>query len=149
FGGPLIVPKLIHWQSASFYLTYQGTLSRNPFSQLSSVPTLAERTGDFTDLLTGSTPTVIYDPTTHQPFQTNNVIPLARINPAALALLNYFPAPTYSGVVQNYRIVNSIPSNSGNIGIRLNAPLNRKDRLNFNVQFQNRDSESEQLFGFH
>jgi hypothetical protein len=149
FGGPMIIPKLLNWQAASFYLTYQGTLSRNPYSQLSSVPTMAERGGDFTQLLTGPAPTVIFDPTTHQPFQSNNVIPLARIDPAALALLNYFPQPTYAGIIQNYRITNSIPNNSGNIGIRLNAPLSRKDRLNFNVQIQNRDAESEQLFGFH
>jgi hypothetical protein len=30
----------------------------------------------------------------------------------------------------------------------LNAPVTNKDRLNFNVQYQNRDSITEQLFGF-
>jgi trimeric autotransporter adhesin len=147
FGGPLIVPKLVNWQAASFYLTYQGRLSRNPYNQVSSVPTLLERGGDFSQLLTAATPIVLYDPTTHQPFQSN-VIPTRFLNQAALGLLSYFPLPTYSGLVQNYRNTTSVPNNSGNIGVRLNAPLSRKDRLNFNVQLQNRNSETEQLFGF-
>jgi hypothetical protein len=148
FGGPVIIPKMPQsWQKSSFYITYQGTVSRNPYSQVSSVPTAAERGGDFSQLLTNSTPTVIYDPTTGMPFP-GNIIPSNRINPAAQALLAYIPLPTYSGVVQNYRNVTSTPSNNGNLGVRLNTPLSTKDRLNFNVQFQDRNSESEQLFGF-
>ncbi len=46
-GGPMVIPKIMNWQRASFYFTYQGSLSRNPYTQVSSVPTLAERTGDF------------------------------------------------------------------------------------------------------
>jgi len=48
FGGPVIIPKMRKVGSArAFYITYQGNLSRNPYSQISSVPTLAERMGDF------------------------------------------------------------------------------------------------------
>ena len=42
----------------------------------------------------------------------------------------------------------STPNNNNNIGVRLNAPLSNKDRLTFNEQYQNRDSNTEQLFGF-
>ena len=55
---------------------------------------------------------------------------------------------TYTGLVQNYALVTSTPNNSNNVGLRLNMPVSNKDRLNFNVQFQNRDSKTEQLFGF-
>ncbi len=34
------------------------------------------------------------------------------------------------------------------MGVRLNAPINNKDRLNFNIQYQGRNSVTEQLFGF-
>ncbi len=75
---------------------------------------------------------------------------MTRLNSAALGLLSYYPQPTYStpDLVQNYRLVASGPANSQSIGVRLNAPLNNKDRLNFNVQYQSQNSASEQLFGF-
>jgi hypothetical protein len=141
-GGPMVIPKILNWQRASFYFTYQGTQSRNPYSSVSSVPTPAERAGDFSQISN-----ILYDPLTGSPFP-NNVIPVSRFNPAAVGLLQYFPQPSYTGLVQNYRNVASTPNNSNNVGIRLNAPLSTKDRLTFNVQYQNRDAESEQLFGW-
>jgi hypothetical protein len=146
-GGPLNIPKLIHYPRASFYFTYQGSRNRNPYSAQSSVPTQAERNGDFSQTQVNNVPVTIYDPLSHVPF-AGNVLPAARINSAAAGLLPYFPAPTYDGIVENYANVTSIPNNSNNIGLRLNAPVTNKDRLNFNVQYQNRDSITEQLFGF-
>ncbi len=141
-GGPMVIPKILNWQRASFYFTYQGSRSRNPYSQVSSVPTLAERNGDFSQVAN-----VIYDPLNATPFP-NNMIPVSRFNPAAVGLLQFFPAASYSGIVQNYRNVTSTPNNTNNVGVRLNAPLTNKDGLTFNVQYQNRDSETEQLLGF-
>ena len=147
FGGPLIIPKLLNWRRANFYFTYQGLVSRNPFNQAASLPTQAERSGDFSQAMVNNKPVTIYDPLSGLPFP-GNVIPLTRINPASLALLQYFPSPMSSGLIQNYNLVGSTPNNNNNIGTRLNMPLNRKDRLNFNVQFQKRSSETLQLFGF-
>jgi len=146
FGGPMIIPKLVNYQRASFYITYQGVRSRNPFSKVSTVPSAAERGGDFSSLLASANPTVIFDPTTNAPF-ANNIIPAMRLNSASLGLIPYFPLATTSAV-ENYQIVASTPNNNDNLGVRFIAPLNNKDRLNFNVQFQDRYSESEQLFGF-
>jgi hypothetical protein len=142
-GGPLIIPKLLNLPRWSFYVTYSGTRSRNPYNAVSSLPTPAERAGDFSAL-----PNTVYDPLSQTPF-AGNVIPASRISPIAQGLLKYIPLPTYASGIQNYRIVNSIPNNNGNWGIRLNAPLSKKDRLTFNVQTQGRDSESETLFGYH
>ena len=33
FGGPLTIPKLVKWERASFYFSYSGTRSRNPYSR--------------------------------------------------------------------------------------------------------------------
>ncbi len=146
-GGPLNIPKILHYPRASFYFTYQGMLSRNPYSVQTSVPTPAERDGDFSQTLVNSAPVVIYDPLSHAPFP-GNIIPASRINPASAALLSFFPQPVYTGIVQNYELVTSTPSNNNNLGLRLNIPITNKDRLNYNVQFQNRDSKTEQIFGF-
>ena len=142
-GGPVIIPKLLNLPRWSFYVTYSGTRSRNPYNNVASLPTPAERLGDFSGISN-----TIFDPLTNAPF-AGNIIPSSRISPIAQGLLRYFPQPTYASGIQNYRIVNSIPNNNGNVGIRLNAPLSTKDRLTFNVQTQGRDSETEQLFGFH
>jgi trimeric autotransporter adhesin len=146
-GGPMVIPKILNWKRASFNVTYQGLLSRNPYDQVSSVPTADERSGDFAGLVVNNKPVTIFDPQTNAPFP-GNVIPRSRIDSASAGLLQYFPLPTYSGLIQNYRNTTSVPNNNQNIGVRLNAPLNNKDRLTFNVQYQDRNSQNEQLFGF-
>ena len=141
-GGPVVIPKIINWTRASFYFTYQGSLNQTPYSQAAAVPTLAERSGDFSAISSA-----IFDPLSGTPF-AGNIIPASRINGASQGLLSYFPLPMYSGLTQNYQLVTSVPNNSQNIGFRLNAPLNNKDRLNTNVQVQKRDSKTQQLFGY-
>src|ERR1035438_5865874 len=63
----------------------------------------AERGGDFSQALT-TTPITIYDPLNGLPFP-NNAIPTTRFNRASAGLLQYFPNPTYAGIVQDYRFV--------------------------------------------
>jgi hypothetical protein len=144
-GGPLHIPKIVNWQRAQFTVTFATTLGRNGSSMLGSVPTAAERGGDFSQA--GANPPVVYDPLNGAPFP-NNTIPSTRFNSASLGLLNYFPNPTFPGIVQNYSFVITNPSTSRSVGVRFNAPLNNKDRLNFNFQRQTSDSKTHQLFGF-
>ncbi len=146
-GGPMVIPKIVNWQRASFNVTYQGSLNRNGSNMLGSVPTDAERAGDFSAAEVNNKLVTIYDPLSGLPF-SGNVVPPSRIDSAAAGLLQYFPEPTYAGLVQNYRLISTVPSNSENLGVRLSAPINRKDRTNFNIQYQDRNSKSRQLFGF-
>ena len=139
-GGPVVIPKIVNLPRWSFNVSYSGTVSRNPVNMASSVPTDAERNGDFSGLTS-----TIYN--NGVPFN-NNTIPASLINPTAKALLALFPQPTYEGVVQNYRLQNAYPNNSENLGLRLNAPLTNWDRITVNYQMQTRDSQSEQLFGY-
>jgi hypothetical protein len=145
-GGPLHIPKIVNWQRAQYTISFGTAINRNGRSMVGSVPTLAERGGDFSQAL-ATTPVTIYDPKSGAPFP-NNVIPTTRFNSASAGLLPYFPNPTYAGIVQNYRFVITDPGSSHNIGVRLNAPLSNKNRLSFNFQKQWQDSNSHQLFGF-
>jgi hypothetical protein len=145
-GGPLRIPKLITSDKYLLYVNYTGQRARTGNSLTSSVPTLAERNGDFSQAL-ATTAVTIYDPLNGAPFP-GNVIPVARFNPAAAGLLTYFPLPTYPGIVQNYHLATSTPRVSDGLGVRLNAPLTTKDRLNFNEQYNRNDSKSQQLFGY-
>jgi len=145
-GGPLHIPKIVNWTRAQYTISFGTSINRNGKSMIGSVPTAAERGGDFSQAMT-ATPVTIYDPFTGAPFP-NNAIPTTRFNRASAGLLQYFPNPSYAGIVQNYRFVITDPSTSRNIGVRFNAPLSNKDRLNFNFQKQGQDSNSHQLFGF-
>jgi hypothetical protein len=140
-GGPLHIPKLVNWQRAQFTVNFSTTINRNGRNMVGSLPTAAERAGDFSTVNYS-----IYDRNGAQ--FPNNIIPTTRFNPASAALLKYFPSVTYPGIVQNYRLVITDPSDSHSIGVRFNAPLSTKDRLNFNFQNSHQSSDSHQLFGF-
>jgi len=89
-----------------FFGSYEGFRLRQGVPYTTTVPTAAERTGDFSALLSQPNPTVIYDPLSvnpNCPASSNcsrtpfagNVIPSTRINPTSLYLLNtLYPLPT-------------------------------------------------------
>src|SRR4051812_43127572 len=79
FGGPIRRGKTFFF--GSWELTRQLTSD----TVISTVPTLRNRSGDFSDLRTnGGVPVAVYDPFTRQPF-AGNVIPVERIDPVARA----------------------------------------------------------------
>ena len=95
-GGPLKIPGVDDGTRTTFFLNYGGGRSNSLVDQYATVPTAAMRAGDFSG---GIAP---LDPLTGQPFP-NGTIPAARIDPAARALLDYFPLPNLPGTAQNYR----------------------------------------------
>ncbi len=101
----------------TMFLTLSGTRSSSPLDEYATVPTDAEKSGDF------SAPglATIYDPTTFQQFMSNgvaNLIPLTRISPQATALLKYFPEPNLPGTAQNYHLLSTAQSNTTQAGAR-------------------------------
>ncbi len=146
-GGPVRIPKLVTNDKWFVYLTVQDNLTKNGSYSTAAVPTLAERDGDFSGATVRNNPITIYDPLSQSPFP-GNIIPTNRFNPASAALLQYFPDPMFTGVVQNYTITPTTPSVSNAIGLRLNGPLTTKDTLNVNQQYSGNHATSEQLFGF-
>ena len=107
------------------FLTLSGSRTSSPEDEYATIPTAAERTGDFS--AAGLAP--IYDPTTGLQFMSNgsggaaNVIPASRITPQATALLNYFPQPNLPGDVQNYHLLTTAQSNTTQAGARYNRSL--------------------------
>src|SRR5205823_6060643 len=93
-GGPLTFPKLLKPSTSTmFFVNYFGTRASNPYDVFSTVPTLAERAGNFSAATTpGGAGVQIFDPVTHQPF-ANNIIPADRINSAGAGLLAFIPTP--------------------------------------------------------
>ncbi len=145
-GGALRIPKLIRSENTFFFVNYFGTRSRNPYNAFATVPSFAERQGDFSNS-TVRGPVAIYDPLSSQPFPGNR-IPPARMSRAALGLREFIPRPNLPGSIQNYHFVTSVKQNTDNYGVRLMHSLRRQDRLSFRLNAQTRDAEAAQLFRF-
>ena len=125
-GGPLKIPKLFDGGGKWFFFAgWNGSRGSTPYDYFSTVPTVAERGGDFSAATYNNANAVqIFNPGTGQQYQYNgvlNAIDPANISSAATALLQYIPLPniatTASG--QNFHYVTSGASSSDAVSIRL------------------------------
>jgi hypothetical protein len=121
-GGPLVIPHIVKNTNTNYTVSYNGSRSQNPADFFSTVPTLAERSGDFSrsTLRNGANAgqlVQIFDPVTHLPFQ-NNALPA--IDPAARSLLQFIPEPNLPGSIQNFHYVTAATNNSDAFNLRFN-----------------------------
>jgi len=121
FGGPIVHQKTF------FFLDYQGTRQQIARTRISTVPTLLQRQGIFTEPVGGQS-LAIFDPATtvvnpdgtftRQQFP-DNTIPTERFDPVAVTLLNRYPLPTSSATVNNYRRTANEPDNQDQGDVRI------------------------------
>ena len=103
-GGPVWIPKVYSGKDKTFFFVayehyHWNTLARN---QISSVPTPAQRSGDFSQTFNSAGQlNTIYDPATGQnvngswvrsPFP-GNIVPAARFDPVGSKMANTYPLP--------------------------------------------------------
>lgn len=112
-GGPVVLPGMYNGRDKTFwFFNWEGFRQRQSQPRISTVPTMAQRQGDFNDLKKN-----IYDPFSsvvgangaliRQPFP-NRTIPLTRFNAATSYYLNeVIPEPNLSGTANN--LVNTAP----------------------------------------
>jgi len=108
-GGPVWIPHVYDGHNKLFFFfAYEGFLTTQPGTTTTSVPTAAERTGDFSQLLTVNNSYQMYNPlagvTSSGGTVTRQLIPNNQfanagltINPVAQAYLNYLPLPNNTG----------------------------------------------------
>ncbi len=138
-GGP------IRKNRTFFFGDYEKVRSISSSSYLASVPTLAERTGDFS-----ATADNIYDPfqITNLPACTTgpnpppctraqvvsngvlNVIPSNEIDPIGQGVLNLYPKPNLSGEFNNYNFNTKVISPGHQFDIKVDHQINDKHRIN-------------------
>ncbi|MEJ7607764.1 MAG: carboxypeptidase regulatory-like domain-containing protein [Bryobacteraceae bacterium] len=102
-GGPLVRDRTF------FFLIYDAQRQGTPIDFVSTVPTAAQRQGDFSQTFdSAGRPVTIYDPRTTRPDPNNpgkyvrdpfpqNRIPVERINSISNNVLNFWPAPNRTG----------------------------------------------------
>jgi hypothetical protein len=130
-GGPIR-------RGRTFFMTsYEGLRERRHSQTTTTVPTLAQRRGDFSQTLAQNGQLIrIFDPFTTRTNPaggfirdqfTGNVIPTNRIDPVALQVLNYFPLPNQPGDpvtgAQNYFAVGSAELNVDNYDGRVDHQI--------------------------
>ncbi len=162
-GGPILLPRfgeggrsILNGKNRSFFFfNYEGSREGVPRTFVSTVPTLAQRNGDFSALLgaplrnANGTPVLnpngtpaltgqIYDPATtrrlpngtfvRDPFP-GNIIPQNRFDPVARNLINLFPLPNASGLVNNFNISFRDPIGDDGYIVRLDHRFNDKHQI--------------------
>ena len=93
-GGPVYIPRLFNGKNRLFFFAdYEGKRVSQAQTYISTVPTAAMRTGDFSELLPR---TVIRAPGTTTPLP-NNLVPRTQIDPASSRIANVYPLPNIAG----------------------------------------------------
>ena len=144
-GGPVWIPRVFNGKNKLFFFfAYEGETSNGPTPAYGTVPTAAERQGDFSRLLSlnnGSKNYTLYDPATavqangvitRQPF-AGNFIPQSRLNPIATTFLNNFvPLPNRQGVyddTNNYGAIEAVKNPYHFFSGRSDVNLGNRDKL--------------------
>jgi hypothetical protein len=127
FGGPVKIPGLLKRNGPNFTVNYQWLHNRNASTQTGLMPTAAQRAGDLPGITT----------------------PLTQISPQALALLNFYPLPNFTGSTRyNYQVATLGAQHQDNVQARMNKQV-KKNQFSGSMGLQSNRSDSENNpFGF-
>ncbi len=136
FGGPIKRDRTF------FFVDFEKVRASNAQSGVATVPTVAQRKGDFSGLTNN-----IYDPNVNCGTPDNvirpqvgfdcggnaigpaNVIPAGEINPIGLAVLNLFPAPSNGNEFNNYNYTVTQNAPDYQFDIKVDHQLNDRHHL--------------------
>jgi hypothetical protein len=150
-GGPLQRNKLF------WFFAWEGLDDSQPTTNITTVPTDAERAGNFSALLQLGPQYQIYNPfsgtlagnTVARSTFANNVIPNQLLNPVALSYLKFFPEPNLPGDATGFHnYINNAPSVDGfdnELG-RVDYNISDRSRLMLTLRHNYRSQVKNNLF---
>ncbi len=166
-GGPLKIPHVYDGTDKTFfYVNFGGTWSRSPVDQFSTVPTLAERNGDFSadnvqlynplSNLTGPRTLMsnagCYQATPSSPLPAaGTCIPTNLISQQSMNLLAYIPMPNIpltnvAGQNFNYHLQTNLPGLSNRLNVNVTHQISSK--LSLQVNYNLSDATAHSLNSF-
>lgn len=129
FGGVIGGP--LQRDRSFFFADYQGQRQTIGRTVTSTVPTVLQRQGVFTEAIAGRVPQ-IYDPATGSTSRAafpGNTIPQARMDPAAVALLARYPMPTSAGTANNFRRLENETVDQDQVSARIDHRFSGRDQV--------------------
>jgi hypothetical protein len=159
-GGPVYIPGVYNGKNKTFwYYAYEANKWGSPQSGTLTVPTVAERGGDFSALLKLGSSYQIYDPKTtraeaggrfrRDPFQ-GNIIPSTRLDPVGQKLLAFYPLPNQTGTSDgrnNYAYSLSAKEDYYVHLARVDHAFSEKHRLFVRVHYDFWEEDKDHWFG--
>jgi hypothetical protein len=148
-GGPVRKDK------THFFASWEGTRQVSSVTPLQTVPSEAQRLGDFSGLRNSAgSQIVIYDPTTtagtsRQPFP-GNIIPATRFDTVSSAALKYWPAPNRTATITGGN--NFSGNNNSDLGrnilvAKVDHQLRQNDQLTARYYINDAGIENKGSFG--
>ena len=161
-GGPVYVPGLYNGKNRTFWFyVFEDNRFGVPRQTTSTVPSAAERIGDFSELLRipGGSSYQIYDPFStvaaaggrfsRQPIP-NNVIPRARLDSVGLNLAALYPLPSQAGTVDgrnNFFLSNKAIQKTSQHMLRLDHAFSENHRAFLRLQYDFWKENKNESFG--
>lgn len=118
-GGPIRKDKLF------FYFTYQRNPSVTSGSYFATVPTRGAN--GTTNMEAGCFPTAINNPSTGTPYPGNCIT--GTLDPVAINIQKYFPAPNLPGYLNNYQVVQSTTTLSSWYSAKVDYAITQNNKL--------------------
>ncbi|HEV3198182.1 MAG TPA: TonB-dependent receptor [Bryobacteraceae bacterium] len=164
-GGPVTLPKVYRGHDRTFFFVdYEGTQLRQGGNTASIVPTVLQRSGDFSQTFNTKAQLItVYDPTTtvlgsngkytRAPFP-QNIIPKSLLDPVAQNLLKFYALPNLTpapGTLQNF-VGDGVPSGVStrswnSVVTRIDHRINSAQSLFFRFGWNHRTDTTKPYYG--
>jgi hypothetical protein len=143
-SGPVRLPRLYNGRDRTFFLfSWESYRDATGNSQVSRVPTLLERRGDFSQSLNAAGTVVpVKDPFAANAVFPGNVIPLNRFHAVSAKILPYYPLPNREGnLANNYLASVSSHNPWDSYLMKFDVRASSKDSFGFRYQLRNNRGE--------
>ncbi len=137
-SGPVFLPKLYNGRDKTFFLVSWESLRQiSGSTQRGIVPVPEMLQGNFASVTDAfGRPLKIVDPLAQNKPFPNNQIAVSRLDPVALKIAAFYPAPNLAAGANNYLAQANATSQFNNFAIKVDHAVSERDRLTFSTYWK-------------